>query len=127
MRLLLIAFSIFLISGCKKAESDERTAGKGGNAVLKITPQHHTRNIDSCTLYIKYNTQDVAATYDDSVICIRENGKPVGTLTQLKKGKYYLYGYGWDPLIATAVKGGLPFTIAADSTYHINLSVTEQH
>lgn len=127
MRLQLIAWGLLLLAGCKKDESNEDIAGKGGHATLKITPQHHARNIDSCTIYVKYNTLDVAATYEDSVICIRENGKPVGTLTQLKKGKYYLYGYGWDPMLATAVKGGLPFVIAADSTYHINLSVTEQH
>lgn len=127
MRLLIIAFGMLLFFSCKKSESNESTAGKGGSATLKITPQHHTRNIDSCTIYVKYNTLDVAASYDDSVICVLENGRPVGTITQLKKGRYYLYGYGWDPLMATWVKGGLPFTIAADSTYQINLSVTEQH
>lgn len=119
-----LALSVALIS-CDR-EDPEPIGGKGGNAVLKVTPQHHGKNIDSCTIYIKYNAQDKPATFDDSVKCVMEGGKPVATFSGLKKGKYYLFGFGWDPSIGMSVKGGAPYTISQESTQSYNLAVTEE-
>lgn len=115
--------STALFTACKK----DPVAGKGGNAVLKITPRHHGTNIDSCTVYIKYNTKDLPGDgkYDDSAKCVPENGKPVATFSNLKKGDYYLFGSGWDPTIGEAVVGGSPYTISEENLQSHNISVTE--
>ncbi|MCD6062584.1 MAG: hypothetical protein K0R82_495 [Flavipsychrobacter sp.] len=119
---IVLSFSII---SCEREDPDP-IGGKGGNAVLKITPQHHSMNIDSCMVYIKYNTQDKPASFDDSTKCIMEGGKPVATFSNLKKGKYYLFGFGWDPSIGMAVKGGAPYTIKEESSQSYNLAVTEE-
>lgn len=115
--------STALFAACKK----DPVAGKGGNAVLKITPRHHGKNIDSCKIYIKYNTQDLPADgkYDDSATCVPDGGTPVATFSNLKKGNYYLYGSGWDPDIAQGVVGGTPYVISDENLQSYNLSVSE--
>lgn len=126
--LALFAASSLLFASCSREDKDdENTAGKGGQAILRLTPKHHAKLIDSCKVYIKYNTQDKPAFYDDSTWCIPVDGKPVGTFSGLKKGKYYLYGYGWDEAIAEAVDGGAPFEIIEEKAYDYSLSVTEDH
>jgi hypothetical protein len=105
---------VFFMAGCMKAE-DVRMAigpsGKGGIAVIKATPLHGVVLVDSCMIYIKYNTtsQPINNVYDDSARCIPEAGKPVAIFTQLKPGYYYLYGKGWD---GKAVKGGTGWLIS---------------
>lgn len=117
-----------LLSACKRPDTDVEVGGKGGNATLKVTPQHHGVNIDSCTIHIKYNVQEKPSTnndYDEKVVCVMENGKPVATFSNLKKGKYYIYGEGWDPGIDQGVIGGIPYTITEEKTYDITVPVTE--
>lgn len=124
--MLFVAFTSLI--SCERKDShvaNPDTAGKGGTAILKITPQHHGKNIDSATIYIKYNTQNLPATYDDSVKCVMENGKPVATFTQLKKGKYYIYGRGWEPAISAYANGGIPYTITEEKTHEITVPITE--
>ena len=133
---LTAIIAVLSIAACKKREEPVTTttdvAGKGGSATIKATPKHHIKYIDSCTVYIKYNTLDLpsgvfsASQYDDSVVCVKINDSvSVGTFTSLKKGKYFLYGKGWDKKGPYAVAGGLPLTITADSTYNVILAVTE--
>lgn len=119
-----------LLSACKKDDpidpvSPAGTAGKGGNATLKVTPKHHGIVIDSCMVYIRYNTQDAATTYDDSTRVATENGGSTATFSGLKTGNYYLYGKGWDNSISMEVIGGLPYTITEEATLSVNLPVTE--
>lgn len=120
---MIVATGLLLLAACDRNKTE--IGGKGGNAVLRITPQHHGKNIDSCMIYIKYNTQDKPASYDDSAWCVKIDNKPVATFSNLKKGNYYLYGYGYDPGIAKAVKGGVPYTISSETTLDYNLPVTE--
>jgi hypothetical protein len=114
--------------GCKKGE-DGPVGGKGGNATLRITPKHHGRAIDSCTLYIRYNEVNPPADgrYDDSAKCVPSGGIPVATFTGLKTGNYYLYANGWDPVIVPAnyVKGGLSYTISTETTLNLDVPVSE--
>jgi hypothetical protein len=121
--LMIATAGLLLLAACKR--DDTTIGGKGGGAVLRVTPQHHGKNIDSCMIYIKYNTQDKPASYDDSAKCVLIDNKPVATFPSLKKGKYYLFGYGWDPSIGQAVKGGAPYTISSETTQDYNLPVTE--
>lgn len=118
--------ALITTTACKKKEDTAtEIAGKGGNATLKVTAQHHGDNIDSCTIFLKYNVQDKPDTYDEEVVCVPENGKPVATFTGLKKGNYYIYGDGWDPDIDQKVVGGIPYTITEEKTLDINVPVTE--
>lgn len=120
---VLAVLAFFTLTSCERKEDD--IAGKGGNTTLKVTPQHHGDNIDSCTIFLKYNAQDLPSSYDEEVTCIQENGKPVATFSNLKKGEYYVYGSGWDPDINQAVVGGIPYTITEDGTLNITVPVTE--
>lgn len=112
------------LTACERDETIT-VGGKGGNATLKVTPQHHGDNIDSCTVYLKYNAQDKPSTYDEQVTCVMENGKPVATFANLNKGNYYVYGKGWDPGIEQEVDGGIPYTITEETTKEITVPVTE--
>ncbi|HRO42048.1 MAG TPA: hypothetical protein PL009_04405 [Flavipsychrobacter sp.] len=133
MNKCLINFTVITISllgviSCNRKDgNDASIAGKGGNATLRITPKHHNDQIDSCKVYIKYNTLDAANTYDDSTWATQVNGVPVATFSGLKNGEYYLYGKGWDPVLMQEVKGGLPHTISEDRVYELTLPVSETH
>ena len=117
-----------LTAGCKKGE-DGPIGGKGGSGTLRITPRHHTRLIDSCTVYIKYNAVDapIDGRYDDSVMCTAAGGVTVAEFSGLKKGNYYLYGFGWDPVLVPAqhVKGGLAYMLSSDTVQNIFLQISE--
>ena len=127
-KLLFAAIPVLLIAAaCHKDKTIAGTAGKGGAATLRITPRHHGKQIDSLTVYIKYNTQDAPAdsVYDDSAHCVMVDTIPVATFPGLKAGSYYIYGYGYDPSILEAVRGGVPYTINSQDTLAFNLPVTE--
>jgi hypothetical protein len=124
---LLLALPLLLAGACKGDDpAPDPIGGKGGNAALLITPYHHSRMIDSLTVYIKYNTLDMpAGAYDDSVRCMPSNGLSLATFSGLKKGRYYLYGKGYDPLIPDVVLGGMPVTITEETTRSMRLQVSE--
>ncbi len=112
---------------CKRKDGNDKAAGKGGTAVISAVPRHHNETIDSCIVYIKYNTLDASTVYDDSTRAVKVNGIPVATFTGLKNGNYYLYGEGWDPSIVKDVRGGLPVVVSEQKTYEVNLPITEVH
>src|ERR1700741_2137378 len=98
--ILFFCLAALSASSCSRTEEEPKSVGgKGGNATLKITPKHHDLNIDSCMVYIKYDAQDVPASYDDSAKAVMINNIPVATFAGLKKGAYYLFGKGWDASI----------------------------
>lgn len=125
--LLIIAFGLSLhFVGCKKKSS----AGLGGSANLKITTIHHAAVLDSCKVYIKFNSKEAVSIgeYDLSEWVKKDNqGNSYVTFSGLKKGDYYLYGEGYDPAILNTVKGGIPYTITEESNISVNLPVTEVH
>lgn len=121
----LYVFALTMIS-CKKKPS----AGLGGNANLKITAFHHTAPIDSGIVYIKFNSSEAPAdnTYDLNQPLTKDSNNNSYTIFKgLKKGDYYLYAEGWDPLIAAYVKGGLPYTIGEEGDISLTIPVTEVH
>ena len=123
---IIIACCALTITSCKRKD-DVNIGGKGGNVTLHVMPQHHNDYIDSCTIYIRYNSKTAATAYDDSAKCMQVNNKSVATFSGLKKGDYYLEGKGWDPGIAEAVKGGTSVTITEEKEYDIFVAVTEDH
>jgi len=121
-RYFLVFISFISILSCRK---EETLAGKGGNATLTITPQHHGLNIADSKVYIKYNAKNTPSFYDDSVQTNMQNGIPKAIFTQLTKGDYYIYGIGIDTTIMQTVKGGIPYTIENETAQTIYLPVTE--
>lgn len=120
----------FLLLGtisCKRKENN--TAGKGGSAVLTCIPEHHkvSKNIINGKIFIAYNKSDIPAFYDDSASCILIDGVPTATFNNLKTGKYYLLGTGFDTSINQAVKGGLSQEITQQTNFQISVPVTETH
>ena len=124
MKFAVISCFVLLIvsAACRKpGNSSISGGGKGGNAVLTVTPEHHGQVVDSCMIYIKYGTNDAPANgiYDDSAICTLRDTTPVAAFRGLTIGQYYLYGVGIHfPYVPANVKGGIPCTItnASDST-----------
>jgi hypothetical protein len=116
-----------LTAACNRDDDSGSTAGKGGDATLRITAKHHnvSKNIINCKMYIKYNTSETPASYDDSVNCNIIDQAPVGVFSGLKKGNYYLYSEGYDTSISQGVKGGMPYTISSEIDQSITLPVTE--
>lgn len=128
--LAAIAAAASLFASCNRDymsyDVRELTAsGRGGTAVLRVTPAHHDRLIDTGMVYIKYNTMNQAKLYDDSAKIMLEGGKPVAVFSGLKGGNYYLYGKGWDRNINMEVIGGQAITVTQEGVYFINLAVTE--
>ncbi len=126
----MLVIASCILDSCTRKPQENPThptdiGGSGGSAAIKITIKHHTKIIDSATVYIKYNTLDASSKYDDSVRCKLNDGKPLAIFSGLKKGNYYLYGVGWDPNITNTVVGGVPYTVKEETTYDINLPVTE--
>ena len=95
----MIVLTIILITGgCTKPGTGSVSGGgKGGKAVIRITPEFAGFYIDTCTVYIKYGTHDAPANgvYDDSAVCVLIDTIPVAMFPNLTVGLYYLYGVGY--------------------------------
>jgi hypothetical protein len=129
---LLLAGILLLLTGCKPDDTEpDPIGGKGGSATLGVIPRHHARVIDSCMVYIKYNAVDTPANgrYDDSARVVKGTGESRATFSGLKKGKYYVYGYGWDAGMARPgpVKGGFAYRISSENAQTLDLAVSEGH
>ncbi len=125
--LLLATLGIIFCFSCNRKDKDPDVGGIGGSATLKVTPKHHNKQIDSCKVYIKYNTLDApaGAIYDDSAKCVLISGVPVATFSGLKNGPYYLYAFGYDPDVVQNVKGGTPYTITSQTEQSFDIAVSE--
>ena len=128
---MFVLLGIAVNTGCKKKDApfDVTTGGKGGNAVLLVTPEHAGGFVDSCKIYIKYATNDAPANvslYDDSAWCVLQDTTPVATFTNLKVGGYYVFGDGYHlPYVPATVRGGLPFNFKTEDTVHLFLPTSE--
>lgn len=127
--LLLLAAVMVVGTSCRKIKQSSSSttttvtpnqeypdpdAGYGGTANFKITAVHDTIQIDSCLVYVKFNTSVIAAdsTYDDSAwAAVNRDGVPQASFYGLKPGDYYFYIDGWDIIRSEKVSGGLFYTI----------------
>jgi hypothetical protein len=127
MKRLLLFITLWLCAaeGCKKPAAPAPSgSGKGGSAVLIVSPVHHGQFVDTCTVYIKYNTLDAPSNgvYDDSLVCTMADTIPVAIFSGLKKGDYYLFARGYHTLyVPPYVRGGLPVTISSQDSMKIYL------
>jgi hypothetical protein len=113
---IIIAFFLMSNSGCIKRRN-EVVAGKGGQNVLLIFPQHHlvANNLIQIKSYIKYNTLDLPSNgqYDDSATGSRNSSYPdvFATFNELQPGNYYIYVTGYDTSVRQNIKGGISFSL----------------
>ncbi|MCW3123680.1 MAG: hypothetical protein JWQ38_3172 [Flavipsychrobacter sp.] len=121
---MIFVVVLLVVVGCKKPQQTTSIGGKGGTNTIAVTPEHHGEFVDTCTVYIKYNTLDAPADgiYDDSAACVQVDTIPVATFTGLKQGNYYLFGKGIHATYTPPnVKGGLPCTISNVATVKVYL------
>ena len=124
--LFLFLASLFVQASCNKPNNNPISGGgKGGNAVVNITPSFYNSFVDTCTVYVKYGTLDAPANgvYDDSAVCVKVNDTPVASFTGLKVGLYYFYGVGYHVAGGHPpnVKGGIPRTVQTENTSRVYL------
>jgi hypothetical protein len=128
---ILLAVFVLAMTACKKRGDqyvpvpDNTHAGKGGNATFKITAQHAGVDIDSCEVFLKYNSSiPPNGPYDDSAWCtISDQKPPVVTFPGLRKGDYFIYIKGWDLFKSQTVYGSRFYTITTDTTATYTLIV----
>lgn len=128
------AFSLTLFS-CVKDKDDDATpaeetktppaeGGVGGDITLRVIPQHDGVDVDSCFIYLAYNTLDTTRNYNDSALCKNVDGRPTVVFTKLKRGNYFIGGKGWDLYKSQKVAGVRAFTLNDDGTvYTVELPV----
>ncbi|MGL5891850.1 MAG: hypothetical protein ACRC3B_18295 [Bacteroidia bacterium] len=118
-----VLFTVTLIfAGCKKD-------GTGGNASLGITAKHHGAPIAGTVVYIKYGAEEFpgedVSKYDASVTA---DNSGYAVIPNLRYGKYYIYGVGFDSSLQEIVKGGMPLKIKWSDRKDVqkeDLSITE--
>jgi|ERR1051326_2043576 hypothetical protein len=131
--LILFAAMLFIYSSCKKP-------GLGGDNTVVAFPQHHTKPIFShptwpgdpvnyCdTIFVKFNASELPGTKpkDYDRIFIGEAGEEHVHIHGLEKGKYFLYGVGWDTSINQRVTGGIAIELKQlTAETEIDVPVTE--
>ena len=126
--LLLLSFSLAIFYSCNKA-------GIGGDATLVVFLKHHDMSIPNLigypdTVFVKFNAKELPGTAatDFDTYFIGEEGEDHVHCENLKAGKYYLYGAGYDSVGHYRVTGGAPFTIHHSESKietDITLQVTE--
>lgn len=118
--LLLLPLSLLLlIAACTKEgfEGDSNITGKVA---------HHGARISEATVFIKFNAKEfpgsLVSDFDASVVA--DTGGNY-LIEGLKKGDYYLYGFGYDSTIHQNVKGGLHVKLEAGEVRTLEVPVTE--
>ncbi len=113
---------LFASQSCQKPKEQITGGGKGGNAIIRVIPEHANLFVDSCTIYIKYGVTDAPASgiYDDSAVCLLNisgtDTLPVATFRGLTRGLYYLQGKGYHRGYSPPyVQGGIPATCTTGS------------
>lgn len=108
---LFIFLAAVFLFGCKKA-------GTGGKASVVVSLKHHGKPIPGTsvhpdTVFVKFNAEELPGTKagDFDTYFVSNAGDERIELKGLKKGKYYLFGIGWDTDINQRVTGGMAIKI----------------
>jgi hypothetical protein len=100
--------------------------GFEGDANVSGKVAHHLAPIAGATVYIKFNAKELPGTtvndFDASVLA---DSSGTYLIEGLKKGDYYLYGFGYDTTISDVVRGGLHITVAKGEVKTADIAVTE--
>ncbi len=114
---------IFLLAffGCKKNQLD-------GKSTIKGNIKHHAKIIANATVFIKFNATELPGT-DTTLYDAKVRADANGDYTiKCYKGKYFLYGYGYDNQVTTnngRVTGGSPVSVRNNENITIDLAITE--
>ncbi len=106
---LIFLSGILMAGSCKQPVETVSGGGKGGSSTITVSGEHRGSLIDTCMIYIKYNSLDAPANavYDDSATSVLINGKPTATFSGLTTGNYYLLAVGYHGGFSPPnVKGG---------------------
>lgn len=136
MRRLYIVAALLLavsIAACTR-ENDVVTpdtslkGGRGGLATVRVTPQLHEKDIDSCIVYVAYANDKMPATmdmFDDTLYVTYQEGRPRATFDSLKKGTYYFYLQAYNDALQESYKGGASFKVVdtTETQYDVYIQV----
>jgi len=98
-----------MAGSCKQPVQKISGGGKGGTCVVSVSGEHRGTLLDTCKVYIKYNTVDAPANgiYDDSAACMLVDTIPTAIFSGLTTGNYYLLAVGYHGGFSPPnVKGG---------------------
>jgi hypothetical protein len=126
---ILLVFFSTMFYGCKK--KSECGAGTGGSLTIIPKMIHHTRPINGCTVYVKFNTSEFpgedVSKYDLSYKA--DYNKSEVSIPSLNCGDYYIYAVGTDSLLDPTnwiCKGGTPYsTDQKEGAINLNVYITE--
>ena len=128
-KLFSCALLIVLIAFCDSCKK----SGLAGDNTVAAYLQHHGKAIFNIpnhrdTVYVKFNAVELPGTKpsDFDKAFIGEVGEEHVHIQGLQKGKYFLYGVGWDTTGPYRVSGGIPIELkqlTAETV--INVPVTE--
>lgn len=112
---------LIVFYGCKKNQL-------GGKAEISGVIKHHEKIIPNATVFIKFDAKDLPGT-DTTLFDAKVRADANGNYTiKCYKGKYFLYGYGYDNQVTTnngRVTGGSGVSVRNNEKVTIDLSVTE--
>lgn len=112
---------LLLATGCNKKDEIIHTAGKGGKATVRVKPVNQIRLIDSCVVYVTYNSNE-AGTANDSVVQRLNNNEAVATFPQLRFGNYYFDVHAWDAVAQKKLRGGIGYVVSPEDS-SVNLEI----
>jgi hypothetical protein len=122
-------FFVLTFPACKKA-------GTGGKATLIVSLKHHEEAVVSTsayldTVYVKFNTEELPSdpTHNYDALFVGTPGTNQVTCADLKTGKYYLYGTGFDTTENIRVTGGMAYQVKykeRKKEVSVDLHVTEE-
>lgn len=120
--------------GCQRENNNipnppDPEAGKGGKTQLRITAKRYEKQLDSCTIYLKYNalasSKDIK--FDDTANVKNVNGTFMVVFDSLKQGNYYMFAKGRDLSLTPydSLWGHGNFTVpdTAEHSYNITINV----
>lgn len=123
----IVLFCSLAYISCKKSGNNTPSGGgPGGNTTLLVMPQHGGVLIDSCTVFIKYGTDNAPTdgVYDDSAVVALNDTIPIAAFHNLTNGVYYLFGRGYHSTYSPPyLKGGRNVTISNQDSVQVYLQL----
>ena len=117
---LILAAVAFASTACRKA-------GTGGDAEIQAMTMHHDAHVHDATVYLKFDAKEFPGTnIADYDLSAEVGADGHAHFTGLKRGKYFVYGVGFDSTINQTVTGGVAVEIKKkDEIKVVTVPVTE--
>jgi hypothetical protein len=117
--------SLSSCESCKHYRDLDVNGGKGGNGTLNVRLIHNDNYIDSAGIvYLAYGAAAPAdGRYADSAKCTNTGDQYRASFTNLRKGKYYLYGKSFDKKAGKMIGGGNHYLLHEEATTDFVLGI----